>query len=928
MRNITLFILVFLNILLFDITPAYSRDKDTTVTVMGMVSDSFLGIPLKSKVYLLNTDSTIVDSTECIIADKNAFFTFEIPNKAHDYIIECKHDGYENAYKKFINKGYKRQTEMVAGTFQLKKKKESDVYKSVNLQEVKVKATRIQMVSRGDTLVYDASAFVMADGSLLRDLISVMPGAEIKDNDEIYVQGKKVDYLTLNGKDFFKGKNKIMLDNLPYFTVKDVKVYSKEKTAREKLMSISKQKDYVMDVNLKKKFMKSSLLNGAAGIGTHDRKLGRIFDMLLSPKTSLAVFGNANNVNEENRPKKNGNWNASKMLQGETDTKQIGLYLNTENKSKGLSDELDVLYESSNYKEQGNTMKEMFASDGNINSSSHSSSKNDNKQLNINNLLSFGNGKFMGNLSSNFRYKNQDSRSSDYDSTYQLKPINVETESSANKSHELRLSSTLNLAEAFPWGDLMVITLEGKYQNDKPDKRVWLWQNNDSISSYRRNYANDFRGHDYNYSLNIRYHYNPTKSWQITPYVEAKHEYKNKYNHHYLLGDSITNAVDEIGVLPSDLSNTSLPLDMANSNHYTNRNNEYDFGLNFDYSNRNQEFSLELPVSAIKEHIHYQTNLMDTTAHRNYMKFEPQVKYETFGRNKFSVSYQMSRIDPQMQEIMPYTDASNPLSVKINNSSLKCRTEHQVNVNLSFRPDSIPLSWWLGVNGKITHHAWGTKICFNPDDGSFIYEMSNVRHANWNAWLSSGMTWNIDAQKRWTLNVNDYVAYMHNVDFDISYNQLSEDLSTVNTTTTGMKANLNYRLGKLAIGLVGNIDGRFSRGNRSGFVKINTCDYRYGGDVQYTIPGVNISFGSDINIYSRRGYESHEMNTNDLIWNAFLSKGFFKGKLIAKIDAFDMLHQLSSKQYVVNAQGRTESWYQCVPRYVMFSLIFNLYKGK
>jgi hypothetical protein len=915
-------------VFLLDIAPGYSINKDTTITVIGTVSDSFLGIPIKSKVYLLNMDSTVVDSTECTIADKNAVFTFEIPNKAHEYIVECKQYGYDSSCKKINIKGYKRQQEIVAGTFLLKKKQESDIYKSVNLHEVAVKATKIQMVNKGDTLVYDASAFVLADGSLLKDLINIMPGAEIRDNDEIYVQGKKIDYLTLNGKDFFKGKNKIMLDNLPYFTIQEIKVYSKEKTEKEKLMSMSKRKDYVMDVNLKKKFMQSSLLNGEAGIGTNNRKLGRIFNLLLSPRTNLAVFGNANNINEENKPRKDGDWNPSKVLQGETNTRQVGFYLNTENKSKNINEELDVLYNVSCYKERGHSLQEMFASKGNINSSSHSSLKDDNRQVNINNLLSFGNSKFMGSLISNFTYKNHNSRNDKYDSTYQVLPINVETEKYADKSHELKLSSTLNLAEAFPWGDLMAITLEGNYQNDSPDKSVWLWHDNDSISSYGRNYANDLRGHNYNYTFNVRYHYNPTSDWQITPYIEAKHEYKDKYNQYYILGDSITDAVNEIGILPSDLSNTSLPIDMANSNHYTNRKNEFNFGVDFDYSNDKREFSLELPISSTDENIHYQTNHLDTTAHRSYVRFEPQVKYTTFGNNRFSVSYQMSKVEPLMENLMPYADATNPLSIKINNRFLKSRTEHQVDMNISFHPDSILLTWWLGVNGKITHHDWGTKIVFNPTDGSFIYEKSNVEKANWNAQFSSGMSWNFDTQKRWTLSFNDYIAYIHNVDFDISYNQFSDVLSTVNTTTAGVKANLDYRLGKLSFGLIGKIDGRFSRGSRSDFTKISTCDYRYGGNVQYMIPGVSLNLGTDINMYSRRGYESHEMNTNDFIWNAFLSKGFLKGKLIAKIDAFDILHQLSNKQYTVDAQGRTESWNQSVPRYVMFSLILNLYKGK
>ncbi len=83
---------------------------------------------------------------------------------------------------------------------------------------VEIKATKIQMVYRGDTLVYDATAFVLPEGSMLDGLIRQLPGAELSSEGEITINGKKVDNLTLNGKDFFKGDNKVMLENLTYGT--------------------------------------------------------------------------------------------------------------------------------------------------------------------------------------------------------------------------------------------------------------------------------------------------------------------------------------------------------------------------------------------------------------------------------------------------------------------------------------------------------------------------------------------------------------------------------------------------------------------------------------------------------------------------------------------------------------------------------------
>ena len=73
-------------------------------------------------------------------------------------------------------------------------------------------------------------------------------------------------------------------------------------------------------------------------------------------------------------------------------------------------------------------------------------------------------------------------------------------------------------------------------------------------------------------------------------------------------------------------------------------------------------------------------------------------------------------------------------------------------------------------------------------------------------------------------------------------------------------------------------------------------------------------------MFARRGYQQSEMNTTDWIWNAQLTHSFIKGKLLAKLQGFDILHQLSNTQYAMNAQGRTETWHNSIPRYVMLSL--------
>ena len=77
-------------------------------------------------------------------------------------------------------------------------------------------------------------------------------------------------------------------------------------------------------------------------------------------------------------------------------------------------------------------------------------------------------------------------------------------------------------------------------------------------------------------------------------------------------------------------------------------------------------------------------------------------------------------------------------------------------------------------------------------------------------------------------------------------------------------------------------------------------------------------------MYSCRGHNNTAMNTNNLIWNISVSRPFFKGRLVYRIEAFDLLHQLSQTVSVVNGQGRTETWQRCLPNYIMFHLAYKL----
>ena len=73
------------------------------------------------------------------------------------------------------------------------------------------------------------------------------------------------------------------------------------------------------------------------------------------------------------------------------------------------------------------------------------------------------------------------------------------------------------------------------------------------------------------------------------------------------------------------------------------------------------------------------------------------------------------------------------------------------------------------------------------------------------------------------------------------------------------------------------------------------------------------------------GYGVKELDSTDAVWNMRLT---FSPKRnnhwLFSIDGFDLLHKLSNVHYAVTATGRTVSYTNSLPRYMVFTVQYRL----
>lgn len=165
---------------------------------------------------------------------------------------------------------------------------------SVTLNEVYVKTPKI--FTRGDTTVFDVSAFAKANDANIEDVIKRLPGLSVRDDGAIYYNGKAINKFYIEGLDMLQGRYALATRNIQPKDIENISLY-------ENHQPVKALKDFIDSdhaaLNLKLK--SASLLRpiGAvtAGGGYSDRMLGLIEAnmLLISPKFQDLLTVKANN---------------------------------------------------------------------------------------------------------------------------------------------------------------------------------------------------------------------------------------------------------------------------------------------------------------------------------------------------------------------------------------------------------------------------------------------------------------------------------------------------------------------------------------------------------------------------------------------------------------------------------------------------------
>ena len=937
--------LYFLFLLLMPIDSfAFDNQKsqqDSIYVGAFKILDGFYETPIENAcVSIYDTDSTtlFVDSMYC--RKKHDYFYYSpvaIPKRtAYIFRIVCK--GYPTTlhYSK-VRKAKSAQSYILDPVYIYQNAPETD------LSEATVTASRILMVTKGDTIEYNAAAFQMQNGSMLDGLIRALPGVKLDENGKITVNGEFVSSLLVNGRDFFSGDPRVALHNLPAYTVNKVQVYRKnehaERDGRERSKEEKERDPLVMDVRLKREYAQGWISNYELAGGTNlkggwdERWLARLFAMRYTNHSTLAFYANANNLNDDAAPGSKGEWKKADPADGEKKTYTAGISLDLEPKDSKFkfNTSLQALRQEKLTATVQN--QETFYDGGNVYDDIKSDLNSSITDLKWLSKLSYAtlNSNFDLALSAFYNHGKEYSQSEQH-SKQQFDKVFAPTYERSLHTHNHRklwgfqskiggisylkkswLSYFASIDYNHQDGD--VLTLE----------RIAYIPNN-QINPQQRKAWIPGKEYVFKTGMNLQHFTLDSegygKHWKQPFAVRNVVTYNYRQQFHSGHQDLLRNTTDWMSPITSESADWFI--DMQNSFHTTRFERCQELDISSDFGYKNVHFKVNPSLHFDNRQLSDLRNLktQNITLNNFYCNLQSILRIYV-GANTFTLRAGWEYELPNLMDLLDVRNETDPLMHYIGNPQLHKTRKTYGTLQYRFRTQEKSRQ----LNFSATYNKWKNAVAtaqrYNKQTGVTTYQPMNI-NGNWQATANCNYTQILDKKSRWDLQNNLRFGFAHSMGFANDGTEQAGRTLAFDNVALNDELTINYRINKIRIGAKAAAQWTSTESREPGFSDFSYTDYSYG--LTFYSPILwGIDFSTDIMAYCRRGYNDPTMNTTDWVWNASLAKTLGKKQQwIIKANAFDLLQQIANIRKTVNVQGRTETWYNTIPSYLTLHVVYRL----
>ena len=301
--------------------------------------------------------------------------------------------------------------------------------------------------------------------------------------------------------------------------------------------------------------------------------------------------------------------------------------------------------------------------------------------------------------------------------------------------------------------------------------------------------------------------------------------------------------------------------------------------------------------------------------------------YLDFKNGQIGMTMGVRQVLPALEQRIDLRDDTDPMNIRLGNTRLHPSVTPDFGVNgvYRFKRGYHYMEW----HQKRTFNAIAMGCTYDVRTGARTYRPENV---NGNYTTDAGYTFHcaLDSTKKLNLDLPFHVTHSQSVDLvgttaSDAAMPTGPQRSKVQRLAISMLPSFKADIGKHHFDFVCQPVWERLSSDRPDFQDFSAFTCRTSLAAILKLPW-KLDLSTDLTLYSRTGYADEALNTNDLVWNARLSRPFFKGRLLVVFDGFDLLGQLSNVTRTLNAQGRTETWTNVMPRYALLHVVYRLNK--
>ncbi|MBX3257487.1 MAG: outer membrane beta-barrel protein [Chitinophagaceae bacterium] len=558
------------------------------------------------------------------------------------------------------------------------------------MEEVLVVAERPPVLVRRDTIEFNAEAFKTLPSALVEDLLRKLPGVEVDETGNITVNGRKVNRLYVDGKEFFGSDPKMATRNLPANIIDKIQVTDDKDQLAQNPDIAPGQVGQVINLKLKKAIKKGWFGKAYAGAGTDERYEAGAIANLFRDTLQVSLLGYTNNLN---RPgfgfsdiNSIGGFNRSGINSmmvmsdggfalngvsfggtGQGIQRSGGGGININNQfGKKLTVNLQYFYGEINSNVQQLTNRKQFFGDTTMITSNRSMDDNTNYTHRIAGVVkwtidslstlelrpSLGFVKLQGQNDMNYH------TSDNYNPT-----LNESRNRQRTRNNSTEFGQQLFYRKNFRkkgrnlsvFGDFRLSGNDNNLYNDVENS---FMENQQPVTTY----LNQLRARAlHNEAVSVHINYTEPVSKKLSlQFSERFEQFSNRDNiHTYTTGNN-----EEYDVPDESLSNGFKRAGVRNNVRgalvFTHKKLSVTPGINYQLLHINNSFEKNMPVQQ----------------RFNYILPSLNIRYD-----QFQVNYSVNAAEPNVNDLQPVEDNTNPIFIQMGNPFLKPSINHAVNLN-------------------------------------------------------------------------------------------------------------------------------------------------------------------------------------------------------------------------------------------------------